>query len=111
MTGPQRHQHKAAAAVMQAIFNTLIVEEKIKPPLNGEMWSQVTDQPLFAAAGIWQQTAASAGYTMVACDPSELVAPIYPKAKIAILRHDEAKSNSGIAVKAHRPSPPGRGHS
>ena len=90
---------------MQAIFNTLIVEEKIKPPLNGEMWSQVTDQPLFVVAGICRQTVAGAGHTMVACDPNELVAPNYPKATIAILRHDAARRNSDIAVKAHRPSP------
>lgn len=48
-------------------------------PLKGEMWFQVTDQPLFAVAGFWQPTAQGAGFAMVTCkcqlprgaDPSE----------------------------------------
>ncbi|UUL84050.1 SOS response-associated peptidase family protein [Sphingomonas qomolangmaensis] len=56
-----------------------------KPPLKGEMWFQVTDQPVFAVAGFWQQTKEGAGFTMVTCDPNELVAPIHPKAMITIL--------------------------
>lgn len=56
-----------------------------KKPLKGEMWFRVTDQPLFAVAGFWQQTKNGAGFAMVTCDPNELVAPIHPKAMITIL--------------------------
>ena len=58
-------------------------------PLKGEMWFQVTDQPLFAVAGFWQRTAAGAGFAMVTCDPNEMVAPIHPKAMITILHPDD----------------------
>ena len=54
-------------------------------PIKGEMWFQVTDQPMFAVAGFWQHTGEGSGFTMVTCDPNELVAPIHPKAMIAIL--------------------------
>ncbi|WP_380786348.1 SOS response-associated peptidase family protein [Sphingomonas sp. R86521] len=54
-------------------------------PVKGEMWFDVPDQPVFAVAGFWQQTAKGAGFTMVTCDPNELVAPIHPKAMITIL--------------------------
>lgn len=60
-----------------------------KPPLKGEMWFQVTDQPVFAVAGFWQQTTEGAGFTMVTCEPNELVAPIHPKAMITILRAED----------------------
>ncbi|MBW6523411.1 SOS response-associated peptidase family protein [Sphingomonas sp. RHCKR47] len=60
-----------------------------KPAIKGEMWFQVTDQPLFAVAGFWQRTAEGAGFTMVTCDPNELVAPIHPKAMITILAPDD----------------------
>lgn len=56
-----------------------------KKPIKGEMWFQVTDQPIFAVAGFWQGTAAGAGFTMVTCDPNELVEPIHPKAMITVL--------------------------
>ena len=49
------------------------------------MWFPVTDQPLFAVAGFWQATAKGNGFTMVTCDPNELVALIHPKAMITIL--------------------------
>ena len=55
-------------------------------PIKGEMWFQVTDQPLFAVAGFWQHLAGDKrGFTMVTCDANELVAPIHPKAMITIL--------------------------
>lgn len=54
-------------------------------PIKGEMWFNVVDQPVFAVAGFWQQTAKGQGFTMVTCDPNELVAPIHPKAMITIL--------------------------
>lgn len=54
-------------------------------PVKGEMWFDVTDQPVFAVAGFWQHTAKGAGFTMVTCDPNALVAPIHPKAMITIL--------------------------
>ena len=54
-------------------------------PIKGEMWFQVLDQPLFAVAGFWQATAKGNGFSMVTCDPNELVAPIHPKAMIVVL--------------------------
>lgn len=56
-----------------------------KPPLKGEMWFGVTDQPTFAVAGFWQRTEAGNGFTMVTCNPNDLVASIHPKAMITIL--------------------------
>jgi putative SOS response-associated peptidase YedK len=58
-------------------------------PVKGEMWFQVTDQPLFAVAGFWQQTAKGAGFTMVTCDANELVEPIHPKAMVTILEEQD----------------------
>lgn len=63
-----------------------------KPPIKGEMWIRVTDQPTFAVAGFWQQTAAGNGFTMVTCDPNELVVPIHPKAMITILRPGDVET-------------------
>jgi putative SOS response-associated peptidase YedK len=60
-----------------------------KPPLKGEMWFQVTDQPVFPVAGFWQRTKAGNGFTMVTCDPNELVEPIHPKAMITILEPED----------------------
>lgn len=54
-------------------------------PVKGEMWFDVIDQPIFAVAGFWQHTSKGAGFTMVTCEPNELVAPIHPKAMITIL--------------------------
>lgn len=56
-----------------------------KPPLKGEMWFAVPERPVFAVAGFWQRTKNGKGFTMVTCDPNELVAPIHPKAMITIL--------------------------
>ena len=60
-----------------------------KPPLKGEMWFSVTDQPVFAVAGFWQRTEEGNGFTMVTCDPNALVEPIHPKAMITILALDD----------------------
>lgn len=60
-----------------------------KKPVKGEMWFQATDQPLFAVVGFWQQTGEGRGFTMVTCDPNELIAPIHPKAMITILAPDD----------------------
>ena len=60
-----------------------------KKPVKGEMWFQVKDQPLLAVAGFWQQTTKGAGFTMVTCDPNELVAPIHPKAMVTVLHADD----------------------
>jgi len=60
-----------------------------KPPLKGEMWFQVKDQPVFPVAGFWQRTKEGNGFTMVTCDPNELVAPIHPKAMITILEPED----------------------
>ena len=56
-----------------------------KPPLKGEMWFGVADQPTFAVAGFWQRTEAGNGFAMVTCNANELVAPIHPKAMVTIL--------------------------
>ncbi|MET3726031.1 SOS response-associated peptidase family protein [Sphingomonas trueperi] len=56
-----------------------------KPPLKGEMWFSVVDQPTFAVAGFWQHTAIGPSFTMVTCDANALVDPIHPKAMITIL--------------------------
>lgn len=57
-------------------------------PIKGEMWFNVVEQPVFAIAGFWKDIGAYRGFTMVTCDPNDLVAPIHPKAMITIL--DEA---------------------
>jgi putative SOS response-associated peptidase YedK len=83
-----------------------------KPPLKGEMWFDLTDQPLFAVAGFWQHTAKGAGFTMVTCDANELVAPVHPKAMITILAaedHDRWLTCPGEQVLAlQRPYPASR---
>lgn len=56
-----------------------------KKPLQGEMWFDVRDQPVFAVAGFWQVTAKGPGFAMVTCDPNKLVSPIHSKAMITIL--------------------------
>lgn len=60
-----------------------------KPPLKGEMWFGVTDQPVFAVAGFWQTTQNGKGFAMVTCAPNDLVAPIHPKAMVTILERDD----------------------
>ncbi|MET3828404.1 putative SOS response-associated peptidase YedK [Sphingomonas sp. PvP055] len=45
----------------------------------------MTDQALFAVAGFWQPTARGNRFTMVTCNPNELVAPIHQKAMITVL--------------------------
>ena len=62
-----------------------------KPPLKGEMWFSVADQPIFAVAGFWQRTVDGPGFTMVTCDANELVEPIHPKAMITILDPADAE--------------------
>ena len=59
-----------------------------KKPVKGEMWFAVPEQPIFAVAGFWQHTAKADGFTMVTCDPNELVKPVHPKAMITILHPD-----------------------
>ncbi|PNU05363.1 SOS response-associated peptidase family protein [Novosphingobium guangzhouense] len=60
-----------------------------KPPLKGEMWFSVTDQPVFAVAGFWQGTGGGNGFTMVTCNANSLVEPIHPKAMVTILDPDD----------------------
>jgi putative SOS response-associated peptidase YedK len=54
-------------------------------PIKGEMWFAVPEQPVFAIGGFWQRTAKGPGFSLVTCDPNELVAPIHPKAMVTIL--------------------------
>ncbi len=53
--------------------------------IKGEMWFAVTDQPIFAVAGFWQQVVDKHCFAMVTCDPNKIVAPIHPKAMITVL--------------------------
>jgi putative SOS response-associated peptidase YedK len=80
-----------------------------KPPLKGEMWFQVVDQPRFAVAGFWQHTKGGPGFTMVTCDPNELVAPIHPKAMITVLHPDDVdtwlRGSYDEIVQLQRPYP------
>lgn len=83
-----------------------------KPPLKGEMWFAVEDQPTFAVAGFWQPTAKGAGFTMVTCDPNELVAPVHPKAMITVLAPDDhdrwLRGSYDEIVSLQRPYPAAR---
>jgi putative SOS response-associated peptidase YedK len=54
-------------------------------PIKGEMWFAVPDQPVFGVAGFWQAIGDKPGFSMVTCNPNDLVAPIHPKAMITIL--------------------------
>ncbi|MDB5724965.1 MAG: hypothetical protein JWQ16_1719 [Novosphingobium sp.] len=56
-----------------------------KPPLKGEMWFSVPEQPVFAVAGFWRMMGDIGRFAMVTCDPNPLVAPIHPKAMLTIL--------------------------
>lgn len=80
-------------------------------PIKGEMWFAVPEQPLFAVAGFWQHTAKGAGFTMVTCDPNELVAPIHPKAMITILAPNDherwLRGSYEDVVALQRPYPAG----
>lgn len=73
------------------------------------MWFGVTDQPVFAVAGFWQHTKEGRGFTMVTCDPNELVAPIHPKAMITILAPEDQDrwltSDYEAIVSMQRPYP------
>lgn len=50
-----------------------------KPPLKGEMWFGVTDQPVFAVAGFWQRAEGGNGFTMVTCAPQHASRPGSPQ--------------------------------
>lgn len=60
-----------------------------KPPLKGEMWFSVIDQPVFAVAGFWQATESGNGFAMVTCDANSLVEPIHAKAMVTILEPND----------------------
>jgi len=45
------------------------------------MWFAVPERPVFAVAEFWQQTVKEPDFTIVTCDPNELVAPIHPKVR------------------------------
>lgn len=49
----------------------------------------VTDQPLFAIAGFWRYVFDKRYFAIITCNANELIAPIYPKAMITILRPDD----------------------
>ena len=79
-------------------------------PIKGEMWFTVTDQPLFAVAGLWQPPKDGArGFAMLTCPPNDVVAPIHPKAMITVLaREDQERWLTGsyaAVVALQRPYP------
>lgn len=80
-----------------------------KPPLHGQMWFEVRDQPVFAVAGVWQQLGDARYFAMLTCEPNELVAPIHPKAMVTILApedHEQWLTGSyEEAVALQRPYP------
>jgi putative SOS response-associated peptidase YedK len=67
-------------------------ENRCLVPLKGEMWFAVPSQPVFAVAGLWQRTREGRGFTMVTCDPNELVRRIHPKAMITILAAEDVNT-------------------
>ena len=75
--------------------------------IKGEMWFGVTDQPVFAVAGVWQQIGDKRQFAMVTCEANELVEPIHPKAMITILAEADwttwLKCDYDQAVKLQRP--------
>ena len=77
--------------------------------IKGEMWFTVTDQPIFAVAGFWQQVGDKHCFAMVTCDPNELVAPIHPKAMITVLHEADwdqwLQGSYDEAVALQRPYP------
>lgn len=82
------------------------------PPVKGEMWFAVPDEPVFAIGGFWQVTERGPSFAMVTCDPNELVKPIHPKAMITILApedHDRWLTGSYDDVVAlQKPFPAGQ---
>jgi putative SOS response-associated peptidase YedK len=55
-----------------------------------KVWFEVTDQPLFAFAGIWRPVEdGPPRFAFLTCEPNELVGPIHPKAMPVILRADD----------------------
>ena len=58
-------------------------------PIKGEMWFDVTDQDVFAVAGVWQQLGDQRWFAMLTCDANELVAWYHPKAMITIVHPDD----------------------
>lgn len=83
-----------------------------KKPVKGEMWFQITDQPIFAVAGFWQRTVGGNGFTMVTCDANELVEPIHPKAMITVLERTDwdlwLRGSYDEIVRLQRPYPADR---
>lgn len=78
-------------------------------PLKGEMWFQVTDQPVFAVAGLWQRTKGGNGFAMVTCDPNGLFEPLHRKATLTILNPEDVttwlRGSYNEAVALQRPYP------
>ena len=56
--------------------------------IKGEMWFSVTDQRIFAVAGLWQTVGDQRCFAMVTCDANALVRPIHPKAMVTVLPGD-----------------------
>lgn len=57
--------------------------------IKGEMWFSVTDQPIFAVAGLWQAIGDQRCFAMVTCDANDLVRPIHPKAMVSVLAQED----------------------
>ncbi|NNC73430.1 MAG: DUF159 family protein [Sphingomonadaceae bacterium] len=57
-----------------------------------KVWFEVTDQPLFAFAGIWRPTEEGARMAFLTTEPNETVGAIHPKAMPVILRENGHKT-------------------
>ena len=55
-------------------------------PIKGEMWFEVHRPAGLRGRRLLAAHGEGRGFTMVTCDPNELVAPIHPKAMITILQ-------------------------
>lgn len=72
-----------------------------------KVWFEVTDQPLFAFAGIWRMGDDGPRYAFLTCEPNILVGTVHPKAMPVILpanaHHDWLQGNYVKAVSLAKP--------
>lgn len=57
--------------------------------IKGEMWFSVTDQPIFAVAGLWQTIGDQRCFAMLTCEANDLVRPIHPKGMVTVLATED----------------------
>lgn len=54
-----------------------------------KVWFEVTDQEVFAFAGIWRPAEDGTRMAFLTCEPNQLVGAVHPKAMPVILRSDD----------------------